>query len=386
MKIAHIITRLIIGGAMENTLFTCEDHARDHGDDVLLLTGPTDGPEGTLMPRALAGPFRTEIIPSLQRSIRPWKEYQAHHELMKVLKAFQPDVVHTHTSKAGIVGRAAAASAKIPCVHTVHGSSFHYGQSPIAYHTYVQLERWAARRTAHFISVCNKMTDIFVDAKIAPREKFTTIYSGFDVEPFLHPPVARDEMRRKLGLQDNDVVVGKIGRLFPLKGHEQVIAAAKLIVPAHRNVKFLIVGDGILRPQYEQDVASAGLKDNFIWTGMVPPEEIPALMGAMDIVLHASQWEGLARVLPQGLIAGKPVVSFAIDGAPEVVRDGETGFLAPLNDTQALANGMVKLIADPELRAKLGSRGRELFTDQFRHQTMSREIRRVYERVVNETK
>ncbi len=382
MKIAHVITRMIVGGAMENTLFTCEDHARDSGDDVLLLTGPTDGPEGTLMPRALQGPFRTEIIPSLQRSIRPWKEYEAHRQLVKALKAFRPDVVHTHTSKAGIVGRAAASTAKIPCIHTVHGSSFHYGQSPLAYHTYVQLERWAAKRTAHFITVCDKMAEIFVDAKIAPRDKFTTVYSGFDVEPFLHPSTSRSQMRAKLGLNENDVVIGKIGRLFPLKGHEQVIAAAKLIVPSNRNVKFLIVGDGILRQQYEKNVADAGLQDNFLWTGMVPPDEIPSLMTAMDIVLHASQWEGLARVLPQGLIAGKPVVSFAIDGAPEVVLDGETGFLAPLNDTQALAAALTKLINDPQLRAKLGNRGRELFTDRFRHQTMSRQIRQVYEKVL----
>ena len=196
MHIAHIITRLIIGGAQENTLLTCEDEHRDHGDGVTLITGPAVGPEGSLMPRAERGGFDLRVVPELQRSIHPWRDWRAYRALVSLLRELRPEIVHTHSSKAGVLGRAAAQKVGIPAVHTVHGASFHYGQSPLAYGAYIASEKWAAKRTAHFISVADAMTDEYVAAGIATREKFTTIYSGFDVEPFLYPPRPREEVRR----------------------------------------------------------------------------------------------------------------------------------------------------------------------------------------------
>ena len=151
------------------------------------------------------------------------------------------------------------------------------------------------------------------------------------------------------------------------------------------DIKFLFVGDGILREQYERQIADAGLSSHFRFTGLVPPTQIPELMGAMDIVAHTSQWEGLARVLPQGLIAGKPVVSFDVGGAREVVLPGETGYLLPRDDVGGLTAALIELAANPELRTRLGATGRERFTDQFRHQTMTRRIREIYEQVLRKS-
>lgn len=385
MKVAHIITRLIIGGAQENTLLTVEDQHRDYGDEVSLIVGKTEGREGSLLPRAKAGGFPVIDVPALQRSISPWRELTALRQLKQVLRELEPEIVHTHSSKAGILGRMAAGSLKIPCIHTIHGAAFHYGQSKLAYHLYRRLERWAEKKCAHTITVCDAMRDQYLAAGIGSPERYTTVYSGFDVEPFLHPAESPLETRTELGITHDQIVVGKVARLSPLKGHEELIKAAPGIVAACPNVRFLLVGDGSLRRDYERQIAEMGLRENFLFTGLVPPEEVAKYIHAMDLLVHTSHWEGLARVLPQALIAGKPVVSFHIDGAPEVVIPQETGCLVEPRDTEQLIAAVVELANDREKRERFGQTGRERFTDQFRHQTMTRRIREVYEQVLDET-
>lgn len=378
MKVAHVITRLIIGGAQENTLLTVEDQYRDYGDAVSLVTGPGLGPEGSLLARAQAGGFDLQIVPEMQRNLHPLRDWRSYRSLQRLLRDLQPDIVHTHSSKAGILGRAVAHSLGIPAVHTIHGASFHYGQHPLTSRVYIAAEKWAAHRCERFISVCDAMTDQYVAAGIAPRDKFVTIYSGMEVEPFLNPPRSRETVRRELGLAEEHVVIGKVARLFHLKGHEFVIASARRVIDAVPAVRFLFVGDGILRREYERQIAQAGLSGHFVFAGLVPPTQIPELIGAMDIVVHTSLWEGLARVLPQALIAAKPVVSYDVDGAREVAIPGETGYLLPPQAVDELAEALVELAADRALRERLGATGRERFTDQFRHQTMTRQIRDVY--------
>lgn len=382
MKVVHIITRLIVGGAQENTLHTVEDQLQLFGDDVALITGPGLGKEGSLEDRAHAGGYRVVLIPELTRAINPLTDWKAYRRLKSLLKAMQPDIVHTHSSKAGILGRMAAANCNLPAVHTIHGASFHYGQSRLAQRAYVAAERQMASRTAKFISVADAMTREYVAAGIAPEKRFTTIYSGFDVEPFLHPSRPVVEIRKSLGIGADVMLVGKIGRLFHLKGHEFLIRAAPAILSAVPDAHFLLVGDGILRNSLEAELHRLQIRDRFTFTGLVNPSQIPDLIHAMDIVVHTSQWEGLARVLPQGLIAGKPVVSYDVGGAAEVVVNGETGFLLPRDSVGPLVEAVVTLASNAELRRRLGQTGRERFTEQFRHEYMTQQIRKVYEDVL----
>lgn len=380
LKVVHLITRLILGGAQENTLLTVEDQHRDWHDQVTLITGPALGPEGSLIERARSGGLDVRIIPEMRRSIHPWRDWISYRRIQELLRDIRPDVVHTHSSKAGVLGRAAAHMLGIPVVHTIHGPAFHPFQSRPAYNLFRSAEVWAAKRCDLLISVCDAMTDQYVAAGVAPREKFVTVYSGMEVEPFLTPPRPREEVRRELGFSPDHLVIGKIARLFHLKGHEYVIEAAKTVCPDLPQARFLFVGDGLLRSNLEERIAEAGLTEKFVFTGLVPPEKVPELMGAMDIVVHASLREGLARVLPQGLIAGKPIISYDVDGAKEVCIPGETGFLLPPMAVAEMAEAVCALGKDAELRQRFGDTGRARFTEQFRHQTMTRRLREIYAR------
>jgi glycosyltransferase involved in cell wall biosynthesis len=374
---------MILGGAQENTLFCCEDLMRQYGDDVLLVTGPSIGPEGSLLDRARAGGVPLKMIGPLRRAIHPWRDLASYLEIKKALKHFKPDVVHTHSAKGGMLGRAAAWSLGVPAVvHTVHGAPFHPWQGRGARHFFQVCERWASRRCHAIVSVADAMTELMVAADIAPREKFTTIYSGMEVEPFLNSGVHRERVRQELGYRPEHVVIGKIARLFKLKGHDDVIRAARLVVDRQPFVRFLFIGDGIFRERLERQIADAGLTDYFQFTGLAPSERIPELIAATDIVVHASLREGLARVLPQALISERPVISYDIDGAREVVISDETGFLITPRDIEELAAAMTRLAADPAMRERFGREGLRRFTDQFRHERMTEQIRSLYMKIL----
>ena len=382
MHVVHFITRLILGGAQENTVLTCEGQ-HDAGDRVTLVTGPALGPEGTLLPRARAYGYEVVELPGLVRNLRPLADRRALRDFAEFLKTARPDVVHTHSGKAGILGRAAAARAGVPAVHTVHGPSFHRFQNPLSRAAFRAAERWAGPKTAQFISVADAMTDQYVAAGVAPREKFTTVRSGMDVDAFLTPPGDRAAVRGRFGFADEDVVAAKIARLSDLKGQSYLLDAAVLLKDSHPRLKYLLVGDGPLRAELERRVAAEGLRGRVTFAGLVPAVDVPRYIHAADVVVHTSLREGLPRVLPQGLIAGKPVVAFDADGAKEVCITGETGFLVPPRDVPGLADALATLAGDAGLRERLGSEGRRRFAEEFRTETMVRRVREVQRAVLD---
>lgn len=386
MRVVHIITRMIVGGAQENTRFNCLDLIRDFGDDVTLVTGPSLGAEGSLFEKHYDPDLKVIEVPELVRAIRPATDIRAYRALKDLISKLKPDVVHTHSAKAGILGRAAAWKLRVPCVvHTVHGAPFHPYQSWPARKFFQSCERWAARRCHKLISVADAMTDLMVEANVADRSKFVTIYSGMDVEPFLAANRNRLEVRSRLGIDPEHIVVGKIARLFHLKGHEYLVDAAQRVIEKNPRVRFLLVGDGILREALTESIEAKGLGKYFLFTGLVPPNQIPEWIGAMDMLVHVSLREGLARALPQALIAGKPVISYDIDGAKEVVLDGKTGYLLPAKSIAPLADAILKLAGDEQLRKSLGETGRSLCQDRFRHQSMTQQIRRLYEQILSKS-
>jgi len=382
MKIVHVITRLILGGAQENTLLTVEGLHHRHHDDVTLITGPAEGPEGDLFQRAEDQGLKVELMPELVRAVRPATDLRAYRRLREAFRRLKPDVVHTHSSKAGIVGRAAAWREHVPAVvHTIHGLPFGPFESAGRNALYIALERWAAKRCHAIVSVCDAMTEQALAAGVGRSEQFSTVYSGMDADAFLNPPRSRGEIRRELGLADDQVAFATVARLFELKGHDDIVAVAPAILRANPNVRFVWIGDGILRDQLIADLEAQGIRDAFILTGLVPPGRIPELLGAVDAVIHPSLREGLARVLPQALLTGRPAISYDVDGAREVVTP-ETGVLLKPRDLPGLTEAVLRLAADPGLRDAMGREGRRRFADQFRHETMTSQLRSLYERLL----
>ncbi len=378
MKIAHLITRLIIGGAQENTVLTCEGlQARGH--EVTLITGPETGPEGSLLEQVRSARFDVVVVDELRRSVHPWQDARALGRLTALLRRLSPDLAHTHSSKAGILGRLAAARAGVPLiVHTIHGMSFNRTQSWPVRQVYRMLERLAARYTHRILTVADAMAAQAVAAGIAPPDRFTTVYSGMRTDWFDPSACDRSAIRERWGFQERDVVVGTVARLFRNKGYEQLIPAMEQAAGRNPDLRFVWVGDGSQRRHYEQDLERRGLRDRVRLTGLIPPREVAAVLAGIDLLVHASQWEGLPRAAVQALLMGRPVVSFAIDGAPEVVRPGQTGLLVPLHDTQGLARAILELAADPGLRERMGRAGRQLCLRQFDAGVMVEAIERVY--------
>lgn len=380
MKIVHVITRLILGGAQENTLLTVEGLHHRHHDDVTLITGPAEGPEGDLFARAESLGLKVELMPELVRPIHPSIDWKAYQKLRAAFRRLRPDVVHTHSSKAGILGRAAAWNENVPLVvHTIHGLPFGPSETPLRNALYIHLERWAARRCHAIVSVCDSMTEQALAAGVGRPDQFSTIYSGMDVDAFLHPPRSRHQVRQELGLADHEIAFGTVARLFERKGHDDILRIAPDILRQLPNVRFVFVGGGILREKLEAQATQYGIRHAIHFLGLVPSTRIPELLGAMDAVIHASYREGLARVLPQALLVGRPVISYDIDGAREVVLP-DTGILVPFRDLSALKLAVIKLALDPQLRASMGTEGRRRFTHQFRKETMVDQLRSLYER------
>lgn len=378
MKIVHIITRLILGGAQENTILTCEGLA-ELGHDVTLLTGPAIGPEGELLSRARAGPYRTEVLDDLRREIHPLRDWRSLRAIRRRLGELAPDVVHTHSSKAGILGRQAAAGGGARVVHTIHGLAFHPFQRRAKNGLYIALERRAAGQCDAIVSVADAMTRQALAAGVGSADQYSTVYSGMEVARFVHRPDETDTFRDSLDLPDNAILVTQVSRLAELKGHEYIIDAARRI--SDERVIFCFVGDGHLRSQLEAEIGRAGLAGRFRLTGLLAPRQIPAVMHATDILVHCSLREGLARTLPQAMLAARPVISWDVDGAGEVVNDG-TGLLLDRGDVAGLTAGIEALAADPARRDALGQAGLELCRHRFDHRVMVRQLDELYRRLL----
>lgn len=380
-KIAHVITRMIIGGAQENTLYTVCGLMADPRYDVTLVTGPAVGPEGSLMDAVRRNNVPTISIPYLRRNLHLVYDVLAFMHLVSVLWRGKYTVVHTHSSKAGILGRLAAWIARVPyIVHTIHGLPFHAHEHPVRNACYRSLECLVAPMTDRIITVCDEMAVQARAAGIVPRGGYTTIYSGLDLDLFTRTyPEEAAAIRQKFALPPDACVIGKIARLFHLKGHTYVLDAARRIIDRMPNVYFLFVGDGILEKPLKEKVRRLGIEEHVRFAGLVPPETIPQYMQAMDIVVHASLREGLPRVVPQAFLSHRCVVAFDIDGAHDIIDEGVSGCLIPPKDSEKLAAALCLLAGDPVRRAAWAEAGYQKTVKLFSKEKMVDAISTVYQ-------
>lgn len=383
MKILHIITRLILGGAQKNTVMTCAAQV-ESGHEVHLAFGPIYGPEGSLLAEAKASGAVLHEVKSMRRAVLPGHDVLCYFALRRLIGQIKPDVVHTHSSKAGIVGRTAAWAENVPAViHTIHGLPFHDQQSRWLYRTYVTAERFAARRCHKMIGITQAMCNAFVEENIGQSDQFTVIPSGIDIDAFAADTAPRDVTRRAYGLPLGAPVIGIVARLDPLKGHDDLLDVLPRLLKSHPETRVLFVGDGWHREALENRVADAGWEERVIFAGLVPVMQVPSLLHAMDIMALPSYQEGQGRTLVEALVCGCAIVGYRVGGIPEVCIDGKTGLLAKVGNREELFAALLCMLDEPDYRERLVAAGAQLARERFDVRSMTANIMRVYENVLN---
>ena len=386
LTILHIITRLILGGAQKNTVLCCKAQIAA-GHRVVLAYGPIYGPEGSLLAEAQKAGIEPVQISNMRRAIVPYRDLACYFQLRKLIKKIKPDVVHTHSSKAGIIGRTAAAHCKVPAVvHTIHGLPFHDHQPKWIHQLYVMLERFAAKRCHKLIGITQAMVDAFVEKKIGTNKtQFTVIPSGVSVEEFTQPTASRHVTRKAYGIPDDVPVVGLVARLDPLKGHHDLLAIYPALLKQHPKLRMLFVGDGWDREAIEKKIEDNHWEKQVILAGLVPPMQIPSLLGTMDIMALPSYQEGQGRTLVEALLCGCAIVGYDVGGIGEVCINNKTGLLVDCGNKQQLTQAIDDLLANTDLKIKLADAGKQHMLTHFTQQVMTDRLAELYDQLGGST-
>lgn len=379
VRVAHVITRLCKGGAQENTFHSVRlaDRSRYEAD---LIAGYPGAGEHSMEDAVRAAGIEIVRVPSLVRDPSPWKDWLAYRELVRLFRERRYDIVHTHTSKAGYLGRLAAAKVRVPIVvHTPHGHVFfgYFNQALTSFFT--ALERHAARKTDRLIALTQRGIDEHLARGVGRPEQWTAIFSGIDLAPFATAGESRDRARRALGIAPDEHLVGAVGRLEPVKGLTYFVRAAHRIAGECPRARFILAGDGMERGRIEAE--SAVLGDRFHMLGL--RSDVPALMAAMDVCVVPSLNEGMGRVILEAAAAGTPVVASRVGGIPEVVRDGETGVLVAPGEPESIARAVLDLLRDDARRRAMGDAARA-HAAGFSVQSMVRRLESLYETLIQE--
>ncbi|MCD6319965.1 MAG: glycosyltransferase family 4 protein [Candidatus Desulfofervidaceae bacterium] len=379
VAVLHIVTRFLKwGGAERNTYYSIQGLDRERYDVDLAI-----GRDSQLDLLENYEHGQVLQIDSLVRDPNPLLDLGALFRLYRLIKSGNYDIVHTHTGKAGILGRIAARIARVPIIiHGLHGTMT--SPNPVLDKIYLFLDRFTGRFTDCFISVGEDLKQRYIKRKIGDPSKYRVIHSGMDLNAFYKagdlPKPAVIKKRRELGVADDELAVGMVASLEPRKGHKYAISAIRELIQHHTNIKLLFVGDGWYRAKLEELVRQNGLEDSIIFTGY--REDIAEVIATFDIVILTSLWEGLPQVLVQSAAVGKPIVTFDVEGAEEVVQDGVNGFIVPLKDVDALVEKVEYLLSGMERAMAMGRQGRKIIGEQWTVETMQEKTRQLYEELL----
>lgn len=374
VKIAHIITLLELGGAQQNTLYCCAHHHSDRYEVVLIA-----GKGGYLDTAAqqLASQIKVYFLSSLKRPIQLIWDFIAVFQMWLILKKEKVTIVHTHSSKAGILGRWAAWCARVPVIiHTVHGWGFHPEQSGGTRSIYQLLEKWTAKITSKIITVSMENQKTGLQLKIGQEPQYQVIHSGIELRPFMRARQHRVKYRQKMKLEGK-IAVLILSNFKPQKAPQDVIQIGLDLKEKINQFVFMWAGDGENRLFIEQKIQVLGLQDHFRFLGW--RTDIPELVAASDVLLLTSIFEGLPRSVLQAMAGRKPVIATAVNGTPEAVSDHHSGFLHAPHDTHGMAQSLKWIQQHPALAQKLGMEGSKRLVGSFRIEVMLQEIEALYE-------
>ncbi len=384
MKVLYIITRLDRGGSAEVVLDLCS-RMKNRGHDVVLVYGKTIEPVVDLNEYTETSGVKLLKIDNLQREVSVFHDLKASLEVRKIIKNERPEIVRTHTSKAGIIGRWAAWKERIPVVvHTPHGHIFYGYYGKFITRLFILLEKWAARRCHVITTLTRKGLDDHVKAGIAPEMKFRIVPSGIDTRRFGMNKNIMENIRNETGLREG-VVIGWVGRFEEVKDPLTFIKAAAIIskrVDDNKDIQFLMAGEGSLHGEIESSVRSFGIADRFVLTG--EREDIHRIYPLMDVFVLSSINEGQGRVIIEAMASNIPVVATDVGGVGEIVHDNETGLLVPPSNPERLAESILKVVNDDELKRKLVSENSKQI-QSFDIETMVDKFEEIYNEFYGKT-
>ncbi|MBN1127973.1 MAG: glycosyltransferase family 4 protein [Chitinispirillaceae bacterium] len=382
LRICHLITRLDMGGSAENTLLTVIG-LRERGYAVDLVCGRSDNPASPSETEALARGVRIIQIDELVRPVDPVRDAIALFRMVLLMKKRRYHLLHTHTSKAGIVGRIAGYIAGVPVVvHTPHGHIFYGYFSSLLTRFFTWLERIITRNTDALITLTNKEKQDYLARNIGTADRIHPILSGIDLRPFGARKTGRERLRESVGLRADDFVAGTVARLVPVKNHGLIIDAVARIRDRCPSLRCVWIGDGERRPVLENRIQTLGLADRFIFLGW--RSDIARCLFLFDLFVMCSHNEGMGRAFIEAQASGVPVVGSRVGGVEEAIAEGKTGFLVDPLDSGGLAQVLERLYADREGLSRMSATCRSFVDPAFGKEVMVEKINALYHRLLSE--
>ncbi|MGH8069237.1 MAG: glycosyltransferase family 4 protein [Candidatus Entotheonellia bacterium] len=377
IKVLRVIARLNIGGPAVHVVLLTADMDRARFDSIL-VSGSENPGEGSMLDYALSHGVQPVILPEIvgEFSLGP-RELKALVRLYHVIRRERPHIVHTHTAKAGFIGRLAARLAHVPVIiHTFHGHVLHGYYSSLKTHLLRRMERGLAYLTDCIIAVSEGVKQDLVAYGVAAAEKIQVVPLGLELEPFFNGHEEKGVFRRECHLNGVQRLVGIVGRLFPIKNHRLFLDAAALVAQQEPAAHFVIVGDGVLRSDIERHARSLGLADRVIFTGW--RRDLPHIYNDLDVLAVTSNNEGTPVSAIEAMAAGCPVVATKVGGLPDLIREGETGYLVPPGDARAVATALLRVLHQPGMARRMGETGRMAVRERFSAQRLITDMEQLY--------
>lgn len=387
-RVLRIHNRLIIGGPAINVTYLTKYMAPEF--ETMLVIGDKDSHEQDADHLIMNLGIDPVVVPEMKRDISPLNDGYAYQKIKKLIEKFRPDIVHTHAAKSGVIGRLAADACKVPVIlHTFHGHVFHSYFSKFKTNTFIQIERYLARRSTGIVAISDTQKHELANVyHIAPEEKIRKIPLGLDLDKFQqHQDVKRAEFRKQFKLNADDIAIGIIGRVVPVKNHSLFVAAAKQVVAkTDKPVKFVVIGDGDMRQQMEEEFREAGIdytyfpEDPRAATAVCTSwqTDMDLVLSGLDIVALTSHNEGTPVSLIEAQAASKAVVSTDVGGVKDVVKDNHTGFITEPGDAASFAEALLHFINHPEKRQYFGEQGKQFVQEAYSYQRLVKDMSQYY--------
>jgi glycosyltransferase involved in cell wall biosynthesis len=387
-RVLRIFNRLAVGGPVLNAAYLTRYMPPEF--ETLLVVGEKEEHEKSAEFLTSQLGIDYTVVPGMGRSIHPASDFTAYQELKKIIREFRPDIVHTHAAKPGALGRLAASSLEVPViVHTFHGHVFHSYFNSFKTNFFIQAERFLARKSDIIIAISDlQKKELVEDYKIAPEEKFRLIRLGLDLDKFQQDYCAkRKKFREEFGLQEDEIAIGIIGRLVPIKNHNLFLTAISHVLRhSTKKIKAFIVGDGETRQSLEEAALQSGIAFSRHTDDSHPHplvftswrSDIDVINAGMDIIALTSFNEGTPVSLIEAQAANRPIVSTRVGGIQDIVQDGKTGLLSDVHDTETFCAHLLKLVEDDGLRFRMGKSSSQYVLQRFSYQRLVREMTGLY--------